>query len=163
MHNNPIKGILKNGEKSSRTLSPPLCGIFIEVCMAKRKMTEKQLANLQTDKYKFSKNNPEIAQKCQELSVKKRKENQSLADLMKIELQLPDEETGEMNNIVITKAMVTKAKKGDVSAYQTIRDTIGEKPTDKQEITTNQPTVNLTINKADIKEIANDINDLADE
>ena len=34
---------------------------------------------------------------------------------------------------------------------------------DKQEITTNQPAVNLTINKADIKEIANDINDLADE
>lgn len=33
----------------------------------------------------------------------------------------------------------------------------------KQEITTNQPAVNLTINKADIREIANDINDLADE
>lgn len=44
-----------------------------------------------------------------------------------------------------------------------LRDTAGQKPTDKQEITTNQPAVNLTINKADIKEIANDINDLADE
>lgn len=41
----------------------------------KRKMTEKQLANLQTDKYKFSKDNPEIAQKNQEKSVIKRKEN----------------------------------------------------------------------------------------
>ena len=76
---------------------------------------------------------------------------------------MPDEETGVTNNIVMTKAILNKAKKGDVSAYQTIRDTIGEKPTDKQEITTNQPAVNLTINKADIKEIANDINDLADE
>lgn len=102
--------------------------------MAKRKMTEKQLANLQTDKYKFSKDNPEIAQKCQQLSVEKRKENQSLAELLKIELQLPDEETGETNNIAMTKAILNKAKKGDVSAYQTIRDTIGEKPTDKQEI-----------------------------
>lgn len=102
--------------------------------MAKRKMTEKQLANLQTDKYKFSKDNPEIAQKCQQLSVEKRKENQSLAELLKIELQLPDEETGVTNNIAMTKAILNKAKKGDVSAYQTIRDTIGEKPTDKQEI-----------------------------
>lgn len=135
MHNNPIKGILKNGEKSSRTLSPPLCGIFIEVCM-KRKMSENSLKNLKKGK-PFSADCKEIAREAQKLSVQKRKENQSLADLMKIELQLPDEETGEMNNIVITKAMVTKAKKGDVSAYQTIRDTIGEKPTDKQEITGN--------------------------
>ena len=97
-------------------------------------MSENSLKNLQTDKYKFSKDNPEFAQNCQKKSVKARKENQTLADLMKIELQLPDEETGETNNIAITKAMVNKAKKGDVSAYQTIRDTIGEKPTDKQEI-----------------------------
>lgn len=130
--------------------------------MAKRKMSENSLKNLEKRK-SFSKDNVEFALSCQKKSVEKRKENQSLAALMKIELQLPDEETGVINNIVITKAMITKAKNGDVSAYQTIRDTIGEKPTDKQEITTNQPAVNLTINKADIKEIANDINDLADE
>lgn len=103
--------------------------------MAKRKMTEKQLANLQTDKYKFSKDNPEIAQNCQKKSVEKRKENQSLAELLKIALTLQNEETGEINNIAITNAIINKAAKGDVSAYQTIRDTIGEKPTDKQEIT----------------------------
>lgn len=114
--------------------------------MAKRKMTEKQLANLQTDKYKFSKDNPEIAQKCQKLSVEKRKENQSLADLLKMELMLPDEETGEMNNIAMTKAILKKAKNGDVSAYQTIRDTIGEKPTDKQEITGDVSVMPTTFN-----------------
>ena len=119
--------------------------------MAKRKMTEAQLANLQTDKYKFSKDNPEIAQKCQKLSVEKRKENQSLADLMKIELQLQDEETGEMNNIAITKAMVNKAKKGDVSAYQTIRDTIGEKPTDKQQISGNVKVLPTTLEILPVK------------
>lgn len=102
--------------------------------MAKRKMSEKQLANLQTDKYKFSKDNPEIAQRNQKLSVAKRKENQTLAELMRIALNLPNEESGELNNVAITNALINKAIKGDVSAYQTIRDTIGEKPTDKQEI-----------------------------
>ena len=121
--------------------------------MAKRKMTEKQLANLQTDKYKFSKDNPEIAQKCQELSVQKRKENQTLAELMKIELQLPDEETGEINNIAITKAQIAKAKKGDTAAYVVIRDTIGEKPVDKQEIKTNQPAVLSEYSEKKIEEV----------
>lgn len=130
---------------------PSLWGFSYGDSMAKRKMTEAQLANLQTDKYKFSKDNPEIAQKCQKLSVEKRKENQSLADLMKIELQLPDEETGEMNNIAITKAMVNKAKKGDVSAYQTIRDTIGEKPTDKQQISGNVKVLPTTLEILPVK------------
>lgn len=103
--------------------------------MAKRKMSEKQLANLQTDKYKFSKDNPEIAQKNQQKSVESRKKNQTLAELMKIALLLKNEETGETNNVAITNALIAKALKGDVSAYQTIRDTIGEKPTDKKEIT----------------------------
>lgn len=131
--------------------------------MAKRKMSEKQLANLQTDKYKFSKDNPEIAQKCQQLSVEKRKENQSLAELLKIELQLPDEETGETNNIAMTKAILNKAKKGDVSAYQTIRDTIGEKPTDKQEITGNIGVQKVFITEKEHKETLKHIEDTINE
>lgn len=103
--------------------------------MAKRKMSENSLKNLETEKYKFSKDCPEIAQINQIKSVEKRKENQTLAELMKIALTLPNEETGETNNIAITNALINKAAKGDVSAYQTIRDTIGEKPTDKQQIT----------------------------
>lgn len=67
--------------------------------------------------------------------AQKIKERKTLAELMKIALSLPNEETGETNEIAITNAMINKAIKGDVSAYQTIRDTIGEKPTDKQEIT----------------------------
>lgn len=102
--------------------------------MAKRKMTEAQLANLQTEKYKFSKDKPEIAQKNQQKSVESRKRNQTLAELLKIALLLPNEETGETNNVAITNALINRATKGDVNAYTTIRDTIGEKPVDKQEV-----------------------------
>lgn len=102
--------------------------------MAKRKMTEAQLANLQTEKYKFSKDKPEIARKNQQKSVESRKRNQTLAELLKIALLLPNEETGETNNVAITNALINRATKGDVNAYTTIRDTIGEKPVDKQEV-----------------------------
>lgn len=99
--------------------------------MARRKMSENSLKNLKPNTF----NDSEIAKKAQKRSVQKRKENQTLAELMKIALTLPNEESGEINNIAITNAIINKAAKGDVSAYQTIRDTIGEKPTDKQEIT----------------------------
>lgn len=56
-----------------------------------------------------------------------------LTELLKIALTLPNDETGEINGVAITNAIIDKAIGGDVSAYQTIRDTVGEKPTDKQE------------------------------
>lgn len=130
--------------------------------MAKRKMTEKQLANLQTDKYKFSKDNPEIAQKNQKKSVESRKKNQTLAELLKIALALPNEETGEINNIAITNAIINKAIKGDVSAFQTIRDTIGEKPTDRQEVIADVK-ADYKLDTNVFKKAINDIDNLANE
>jgi hypothetical protein len=133
--------------------------------MVKRKMSENSLKNLEKGNLanKTPAERKEIARRGAATTNAKIAERKSLAELMKVALRLQNVETGEVNEIAITNALINKAIKGDVSAYQTIRDTIGEKPTDKQEITTNQPAVNLTINKADIKEIANDINDLADE
>lgn len=113
--------------------------------MAKRKMSENSLKNLEKRK-SFSKDDVEFALNAQKKSVAKRKENQTLAELMKIELMLPDEVSGEINNIAITKAIISKAKNGDVSAYQTIRDTIGEKPVDKQEITGDVSVMPTTFN-----------------
>lgn len=110
--------------------------------MAKRKMSENSLKNLKPNTF----NDCEIAKKAQKKSVEKRKENQTLAELMKIALTLQNEETGEINNIAITNALINKAIKGDVSAYQTIRDTIGEKPTDKQEITGDVSVMPTTFN-----------------
>lgn len=120
--------------------------------MAKRQMSENSLKNLEKRK-SFSKDDVEFALNAQKKSVAKRKENQTLAELMKIELMLPDEESGEINNIAITKAIIAKAKNGDVSAYQTIRDTIGEKPVDKQEIKTNQPAVLSEYSEKKIEEV----------
>ena len=100
----------------------------------KRKMSENSLKNLETEKYKFSKDNPEIAQNNQKKSVAKRKQNQTLAELIKIALKLQDEETGETNDLTITNALIKQAKNGNVKAYEVIRDTIGEKPTEKHEI-----------------------------
>lgn len=96
--------------------------------MAKRKMSENSLKNLELANPANNFNNSEVARKAQAKSVKKRKENQTLAELLRIALSLPNEETGEINNVAITNAIINKAAKGDVSAYQTIRDTIGEKP-----------------------------------
>lgn len=129
--------------------------------MAKRKVSENSLKNLKPNTF----NDSEIAKKAQKKSVQKRKENQTLAELMKIALSLPNEETGETNNIAITHALINKAIKGDVSAYQTIRDTIGEKPVDKQVIKADVDATNaiLNVSETDIKQIVKDINGLIDE
>lgn len=74
-------------------------------------------------------------------SVEKRRERKKLKELLEIALQLQNEETGEQNDITITSALIKKAAKGDVNAYITIRDTLGEKPVDKQEI--EFPVVNI--------------------
>ena len=43
-------------------------------------------------------------------------------------------------------ALIKKAANGDTKAFEVIRDTIGEKPTDKQEITSDIKTSNPVIN-----------------
>ena len=63
-----------------------------------------------------------------------RRERKKLRELLEIALVLPDEDTGEQNDMSMTSALIKKAIKGDVSAYLAIRDTLGEKPVDKQEI-----------------------------
>lgn len=127
--------------------------------MAKRKMSENSLKNLRPNTF----NDCEIAKRAQKKSVEKRKENQTLAELMKIALTLQNEETGELNNIAITNALINKAIKGDVSAYQTIRDTIGEKPTDKQEITGSVGVQKVFITEQEHNETLNHIEDVINE
>ena len=53
-------------------------------------------------------------------------------------------EEGDMQNN-ITLALLDKALRGDTKAYEVIRDTVGEKPTDKvEQINTSSPYSNLT-------------------
>lgn len=121
--------------------------------MAKRKVSENSLKNLEMANPANNFNNSEVARNAQKKSVESRKKNQTLAELLKIALTLQNEETGETNNIAITNAIINKAAKGDVAAYQTIRDTIGEKPVDKQEIKTNQPAVLSEYSEKKIEEV----------
>jgi hypothetical protein len=121
--------------------------------MAKHKVSENSLKNLEMANPANNFNNSEVARNAQKKSVESRKKNQTLAELLRIALTLQNEETGETNNIAITNAIINKAAKGDVAAYQTIRDTIGEKPVDKQEIKTNQPAVLSEYSEKKIEEV----------
>lgn len=120
-------------------------------------MTEAQLANLQIDKYKFSKDNPEIAQICQEKSVAARRKNTQnkklLQEICNIVGEQTDKNTGDSNKVAMVKALYEKAKSGDVNAFNTLRDTMGEKPVDKQEIKTNQPAVLSEYSEKKIEEV----------
>lgn len=73
-----------------------------------------------------------VARELQEKSVKARKENKekNIAFRKEIEQQLGD----SLPNIV--KALIARAKKGDVKASEFLRDTIGQKPVEKQEVKT---------------------------
>lgn len=99
--------------------------------MAKRKVSENSLKNLKPFSERPPAERRELGKKGAEKTNKLKAERKTLAELMKIALSMPNVETGEINEIAITNAMINKAAKGDVSAYQTIRDTIGEKPENK--------------------------------
>lgn len=112
----------------------------------KRKISENSLKNLEKGK-PFDANNADIARTAQEKSVKKRKENQALADLLKMALLLVDDESGEINQVAITNSLIKRAISGDVKAFEVIRDTIGEKPVVKQEIDGTLQTPTVIINR----------------
>lgn len=69
----------------------------------------------------------EIARKGGIASQKKRKERKTLKEELIALLETND------NNNKISIAILNKALNGDIQAFTTIRDTIGEKPVDKVE------------------------------
>ena len=83
----------------------------------------------------------EVARKLQEKSVAKRKENQEKKNTFKAMLLLAlsetNAETGKTKREEINEALIEKAIKGDTKAFEVIRDTVGEKPSDKVEYTGN--------------------------
>lgn len=76
-----------------------------------------------------------------------RRERKKLKELLELALQETDIKTGKQNDISITAALIKKAAKGDVSAYLAIRDTLGEKPIEKQEVKINPITIKDDINE----------------
>ena len=80
-----------------------------------------------------------IAQMGGKASVEARRARKTLKETLLMMLEDGDTQ----NNI--TLALLDKALSGDTKAYEVIRDTIGEKPTDKvEQINTSSPYSNLT-------------------
>lgn len=84
----------------------------------------------------------ENARKAGKASGKKRRERKTLRKEL-IELL----ETGNTQN-KISLAMIDKALKGNIKAFEVIRDTIGEKPKEQLELEQDKPfEVNITVKK----------------
>lgn len=95
--------------------------------MAKRKMSENSLKNLEKGT-PFTKDDVELARKANEKSHEVKREKKLLKE--ELMLLLAQGKTQEK----ISLALIEEAIKGNVKAFEVIRDTIGEKPVTKQEI-----------------------------
>lgn len=73
----------------------------------------------------------ERARELQEKAAQKQRENIARRKTLKETLLMMLEEGNTQNDI--TLALLQKALNGDTKAYEVIRDTVGEKPTDKIE------------------------------
>ena len=70
----------------------------------------------------------EICSKGGKASVKKKKEQKLLKDTINEFLQAINPESGKTFQIDLVNAMIQQALSGDVSAFNTVRDTAGQKP-----------------------------------
>ena len=77
----------------------------------------------------------EIGRKGGLASAKARAEKKQLKELLELALSQPSEIVdGEDNYTAITAALVQKAIQGDTKAYEVIRDTLGQKPVEQQQM-----------------------------
>ena len=96
--------------------------------MSKRKMSENSLKNLEMANPKNNFNNSEVARKAQAKATEVKREKKLLKE--ELMLLLAQGKTQEK----ISLALIEEAIKGNVKAFEVIRDTIGEKPVNKQEV-----------------------------
>lgn len=75
----------------------------------------------------------EIGSKGGKASVKKRRQRKEFKEALKTALTVVMEDNKTVQEIGI-EALMSKFMKGDPKVFELIRDTIGEKPTDKQEV-----------------------------
>ena len=75
-------------------------------------------------------------------SGKARRKKKELKELLEIALSKKNF-FGEDNYTGITVALIDKALTGDVKAYEVIRDTLGQKPTEKYEMSTSDIKINI--------------------
>ena len=76
-------------------------------------------------------------------SGKARRKKKQLKELLELALSQPHE-SGEDNYYAITAALIQEALSGNTKAFEVIRDTIGQKPTDALELKTADIKINVT-------------------
>ena len=135
--------------------------------MAKRNMSENSLKNLEKGKDTQFKTGDEAAKECGrkgglQLGINNQ-ERRLLKEICEIIGEQIDEETGDSNKVAMVKAMYLKAKTGDVGAFNTLRDTMGEKPTDKQEVIGNLGIEKVFITPKEAKQTDKHIDDVINE
>lgn len=131
---------------------------WVQECIKVRKeviaMNEENI-----DKYKFNKRTPEEQREIARLggikSGEVRREKKAMKEQIELLLSLPlkDEKAKKQleslgidtdnidNQMAMVISMWQRAIKGDVQAFNTLRDTVGEKPTDKVEHSGSIPVV----------------------
>lgn len=98
-------------------------------------VTEKQLANLRPKVF-TSEEAQRNGRKGAAASVKARRKQKRMRETLKVLLSLPSDMREGMSRMESSCiAQVLKAEGGDLAAFLAVRDTIGEKPTDKTDIT----------------------------
>lgn len=70
-------------------------------------------------------------------SAQARREKKTFKELLKIALEMRTK-NGNTNAEEIVASLILKAQSGDVKAFEAVRDTIGEKPKDTVDITTQE-------------------------
>lgn len=90
----------------------------------------------------------EIRVKGGKASGKARRKKKELKQLLELALSQPDKETGLDNYTLLTAALLKEGLKGNVKAYEVIRDTIGQKPAEKAGTGLNGD-INININVED--------------
>jgi hypothetical protein len=77
----------------------------------------------------------ERGKKGGQASGKARRRRKELKQLLELALSQPSEIVeGEDNYTAITAALVQRAIQGDTKAYEVIRDTLGQKPVEQQQM-----------------------------
>lgn len=91
------------------------------------------MANVDNLKVLTSKEARENGSKGGKASVEARKKRKKLKEELLLLLKADDTQNK------MSLALIKKALDGDIKAFEVIRDTIGEKPTDKMEINQDKP------------------------
>lgn len=101
--------------------------------------------NLKSNSERTPKERKELAQKAGMESGKARRERKQLKE--ELLLLLSEGDTQKR----LSLALINKALSGDIRAFETIRDTIGEKPTDKQEISNTNAIPKIVVANENVK------------